>query len=235
MPLNPERVSITLLGAASTGQSTAPMEASGFVIFESAATNLVAGDTNGRRDIFVTDIGDIFTILRVNTSTSGAQATGGDSRNPSLSRRCVDPVNAPNEQDCDLIFVYESAATNLDSLDANGIQDVFESRSRSFIRGDVNENRLVNSDDLTFLERSQECPENPCGSMCEMCPPPACDSSADIDDDGGFNSGDFLFFFNFLNMGGPPPPHPFPACGKDRTTDGLSCGTLSLGGIQCEQ
>src|SRR5436190_22972539 len=59
-----------------------------FVAFESDATNLVTGDTNGVEDVFVRDTRNQFTSL-VSRATSGAlgngsstrSAIGGDGRN----------------------------------------------------------------------------------------------------------------------------------------------------------
>jgi hypothetical protein len=50
-----------------------------FVTFSSDATNLVTGDTNGSRDVFVHDrlTGE---TKRVSVSSAGAEATGGYSR-----------------------------------------------------------------------------------------------------------------------------------------------------------
>lgn len=55
-----------------------------FVVFRSAATNLVAGDTNGHSDVFVRDIATNLTT-RVSVASGGIQATGGDSNNPCIS------------------------------------------------------------------------------------------------------------------------------------------------------
>jgi len=84
------------------------------VAFESAATNLVAGDTNGVMDVFVhvrdpaTGIG---ITTRVSVDSAGAQANG-ESRVASLSGdgRYV---------------VFESDATNLVANDNNGVTDIF--------------------------------------------------------------------------------------------------------------
>jgi Tol biopolymer transport system component len=81
-----------------------------FVAFQSAATNLVAGDTNGTIDIFVHDF-QAGTTERVSVSTSGKEA---DSRSdwPSLSG--------------DGRFVaFESDADNLVNGDTNLKRDVF--------------------------------------------------------------------------------------------------------------
>ena len=82
-----------------------------YVAFESAATHLVAGDTNGCEDIFVRDRHD-GTTERVSVLTGGAQATGGGSFLPSIS--------------ADGRYVaFESDATDLVAGDTNGLCDVF--------------------------------------------------------------------------------------------------------------
>jgi Tol biopolymer transport system component len=81
-----------------------------WVAFETAANNLVAGDTNGRLDICVHDrlLGR---TARVNVSTGGAQALDGDSLRPAIS--------------LDGRYVaFDSAASNL-VADTNGQRDVF--------------------------------------------------------------------------------------------------------------
>jgi Tol biopolymer transport system component len=78
--------------------------------FTSTSTNLVGGDTNGARDVFVQDW-LASEMARVSVATDGAQANG-DSSGPSLSAdgRYV---------------VFVSAATNLVTADTNGEPDVF--------------------------------------------------------------------------------------------------------------
>jgi Tol biopolymer transport system component len=81
------------------------------VAYQSGATNLVAGDTNSRRDIFHHGVGTRLTTL-VNRAANGGVANG-DSLGPSISadgRRVA----------------YSSSATDLVARDANGaITDVF--------------------------------------------------------------------------------------------------------------
>jgi Tol biopolymer transport system component len=81
-----------------------------YAAFESEATNLVTGDTNGFSDCFVHDFQSGATIL-VSLSSGGAQGNWV-SNSPSLSRdgRYV---------------VFDSIATNLVSGDTNGFRDVF--------------------------------------------------------------------------------------------------------------
>src|SRR2546421_173164 len=68
-------VSLSSSGAAANAQSDAEViSANGrYVAFNSPATNLVPGDTNGQRDIFVRDLRTGKTS-RVNVSSTGAQA-----------------------------------------------------------------------------------------------------------------------------------------------------------------
>lgn len=80
------------------------------IAFASDATNLVPGDTNNVRDVFVRDV-TAATTLRVSVATGGAQADGA-SRSPSVSS--------------DGRFVaFASDATNLVANDTNGTTDVF--------------------------------------------------------------------------------------------------------------
>ncbi|MBM4050348.1 MAG: hypothetical protein FJ279_35070, partial [Planctomycetes bacterium] len=80
-----ERVSVASDGTQSDGSSFAPsLSADGrYVAFQSYATNLVAGDTNGRADVFVYDL-QSRTIQRASV-TSGATETNGDNWSPALS------------------------------------------------------------------------------------------------------------------------------------------------------
>jgi hypothetical protein len=55
------------------------------VAFRSAATNLVTGDTNNRRDIFVRDLGAGTTVLASRANTAGGAIGNQDSYLPSLS------------------------------------------------------------------------------------------------------------------------------------------------------
>jgi len=106
------RVSVDSLGRQANGPSFNPaISADGrFIAFESDATNLVAGDTNGKRDVFVHDV-TAGTTVRVSVDSLGRQANGA-SFNPAMSG--------------DGVFVaFESDATNLVAGDTNGQRDVF--------------------------------------------------------------------------------------------------------------
>jgi Tol biopolymer transport system component len=106
------RINTDALGNQSNGYSGTPgWSADGrYIIFESEASNLVSGDTNGVRDIFIKDL-TTGAVQRVSTSGSGVQANK-ESGNGSLSS---------NGQ----YAVFVSAATNLTSGDSNGVADIF--------------------------------------------------------------------------------------------------------------
>src|SRR5574341_1547585 len=80
------RVSISTVGAQATAASRfADLSGDGrFVVFDSPASTLVDGDTNGVGDVFVRDR-RTGTTTRVSVSSSGAQASGA-SDSASISR-----------------------------------------------------------------------------------------------------------------------------------------------------
>ncbi|MCB2187319.1 MAG: hypothetical protein KQJ78_12930 [Deltaproteobacteria bacterium] len=108
-----------------------------YVVFDSAATNLVEGDTNGRTDIFVRDLQTGVTT-RINLAPNGDQADGS-SFDPHLSGdgRYV---------------VYESFATNLVEGETNGQNDVFvydtvsRTTTRVSVKSDGTEGNNVSED-----------------------------------------------------------------------------------------
>ncbi|WP_386067870.1 hypothetical protein ACFJIW_24110 [Tahibacter sp. UC22_41] len=82
-----------------------------YALFHSAASNLVAGDTNGRNDLFIHDhVSGI--IERVNVSTLGAQANDESAPLASLS-------------DDGRYVVFESRATNLVADASSGAPQVY--------------------------------------------------------------------------------------------------------------
>jgi Tol biopolymer transport system component len=85
------------------------------VAFRSRATNLVPGDTNGVRDLFVRDRGTGQT-RRVNVGPAGAQAEA-EAQGGSIS---ADGGLAS----------FDSGAANLWPGDTNGLGDVFVTRAR---------------------------------------------------------------------------------------------------------
>jgi uncharacterized repeat protein (TIGR01451 family) len=106
------RISNTAGGAPGNGTSTDPaMSPDGrYVAFMSAASNLVAGDTNSVRDIFVYDRQT--QQMSLVSKTSAGVAGNDTSTNPEIS-------NAP------AYVVFSSAATNLAAGDTNGVTDTF--------------------------------------------------------------------------------------------------------------
>jgi hypothetical protein len=106
------RSSVSSSEAQADGQNDYPsVSADGrYVAFQSLATNLVSGDTNGFGDVFVRDhqTGD---TERVSVDSSGTQADG-ESLNAAIS-----------SEGRNVAFV--SAATNLVPADTNGTYDVF--------------------------------------------------------------------------------------------------------------
>ena len=107
-----ERVSVDSGGGQANGASfLGGMSADGrFVVFASTASNLVPGDTNGLRDVFIRDR-QMGTTERVSVSSLGAEANA-DSFDASVS--------------ADGRFVaFESAASNLVTGDTNGVSDDF--------------------------------------------------------------------------------------------------------------
>ena len=107
------RVSVATGGAQANDWSTERLAISGngnCVAFTSYATNLVTGDTNSRRDVFVHDRGTGATY-RASVANDGSQANEA-SWAPAIS------------QDGRYI-AFTSSATNLVAGDTNGVWDVF--------------------------------------------------------------------------------------------------------------
>jgi Tol biopolymer transport system component len=111
-PVPTSRISTATDGTQANGHSIAPaISADGrFVAFYSDASNLVAGDTNRARDVFVRDL-QTGETTRVSVAADGAEANG-DSFAPAISGdgRCV---------------VFSSSASNLVPGDANRANDIF--------------------------------------------------------------------------------------------------------------
>ena len=159
------RVSVASDGTQGNGESRTPaISADGrFVSFNSAATNLVAGDTNGYMDIFVHDMQTGVTT-RVSVSSGGVQGnsiSGDFSRLSADGRYVVFNSNASNLVPSDMnhtfdVFVHDmdTGTTERDSVDsagreANGASDfptissdgryvVFQSRASDLVGSDTN-------------------------------------------------------------------------------------------------
>lgn len=106
------RASVSSGGAQANDKSEGGMiSADGrWLAFASEASNLVPGDRNGERDIFVRDLRRNATT-RVSVSTTGVQGNGY-SDGPAISADGA-------------IIVFTSDASNLVAGDTNGVEDVF--------------------------------------------------------------------------------------------------------------
>ena len=62
-------------------------------------------------------------------------------------------------------------------------------------------------------------------------PAPSCLDAADANDDGALEIIDAVYLPNFLSLGGPAPPEPFPTCNPDQTIDELGCESF----VGCEE
>jgi Tol biopolymer transport system component len=106
------RASVDSAGTEAIGWSYSPaLSADGrYVAFSSSASNLVAGDTNGYRDIFVRDT-IANTTSRMSVDSAGDEGNG-HSHHPALS--------------ADGRYVtFSSTASNLVAGDTNGLEDIF--------------------------------------------------------------------------------------------------------------
>lgn len=138
------RISFGLAGKQANGASFFPSVSDNgrLVAFSSDATNLVTGDTNRRRDVFVVD-----TVLNRTTRVSvggsrGVQANGV-SGNARISGSGV-------------VVAFTSTASNLVSGDTNAMMDVFvrnmSTKTTILASTDVAGNRTSN--DIHFLDLS---------------------------------------------------------------------------------
>ncbi len=106
------RLSLASDGAQSNGNSGDPtISADGrYVVFISDADNLVSGDTNGTRDIFLRDT-QTNTTTRISVASDGIQANNTNN-NPAISAN-------------GRYVVFASDASNLVAGDTNGASDIF--------------------------------------------------------------------------------------------------------------
>lgn len=106
------RVSVGLGNTQPNGHSYRPSVSQDgrYIGFESLATNLISGDSNGFRDVFLYDAQTNAT-RRGSVTTSGGQ-TNNDSFDPSVTRDGI-------------VLAFESPATNIVSNDVNNSPDAF--------------------------------------------------------------------------------------------------------------
>ena len=98
---------------AGNGISSAPLisQEGRYVVFQSAASDLVSNDLNGADDVFVRDFG-LGTTLPVSVNPTGQEMGNG----PSTLL-----ASSPDGR----FVVFESTATNLVAGDTNGMSDYF--------------------------------------------------------------------------------------------------------------
>lgn len=123
------RVSAAALGLSANGESDFPtISADGrYVGFDSTATNLVPGDSNGAGDVFVWDR-STQQIVRASVAADGAQADAGSG---------LSTISADGSR-----IAFLSAADNLVGDDSNGYKDAFvkDLRTGAVTRVDVASN-----------------------------------------------------------------------------------------------
>ncbi len=113
LPGQTQWINVGLFGTPDGASGGPASNVDGTVIaFYSSASNLVAHDTNGARDVFAAAAG---TIERLSVSSSGAQADG-----PSQAQGGSTAISADGQ-----VVAFYSAATNLVPHDTNGWTDVF--------------------------------------------------------------------------------------------------------------
>lgn len=111
------RVSITSDGSQANGPSWAgTISADGrYIAFESSASDLVQGDTNGKDDVFVHDR-QTGQTTRVSVASDGSQANGANHDG------CGSTASISGDG---RFVVFTSAASNLVPADTNGTTDIF--------------------------------------------------------------------------------------------------------------
>jgi peptidoglycan hydrolase-like protein with peptidoglycan-binding domain len=140
------RISVSTAGVEADDSAYAPSvsEDGRYVVFISAATNLVAGDTNGVTDVFLRDT-QSNTTTRISVSTAGVQSNGG--------------VNSYVSMNSDgRYIVFSSAATNLVAGDTNGVTDVFlrDTQSNTTTRISVSTAGLEGDQQSTYNSVSED-------------------------------------------------------------------------------
>lgn len=119
-------ISVSSEGVQANGGSARPVtsDSGRFVVFSSAASNLVSDDSNGQPDFFLHDR-DTGITTRVNLSTNGDQAVGYSGQYAGIS-------------DDGQIISFESSAANLVPNDTNSSSDVFVAEA-----GPISPNNLI--------------------------------------------------------------------------------------------
>lgn len=91
-----------------------------------------------------------------------------------------------------------------------------------FVRGDVNQDRIVDTSDAI-------------GVLLHLFRPgfvAPCEKAADVNDSGSVDLTDAIYALSFLFKGGARPPAPFAGCGTDPTPDALGCASTACGAVE---
>ena len=116
------RISVASNGAEADDDSSSPsISADGrYVAFDSYASNLVPGDTNGKYDVFVHDR-QAKQTTRVSVATDGSEGSGDTCDAYGNGCGSVSPSISPDGR----YVAFASHASNLVAGDTNGMEDVF--------------------------------------------------------------------------------------------------------------
>ncbi len=139
------------LTAGGNGPSDSPsISADGrYVVYRSAASDLVVGDDNEQPDVFVFDrLGGINTLISVNQT--GAGSGNGPSSTPLISadggiivfKSVASDLTAGDNNGAQDVFVFHLAKGLLEDLDGDGMDDAWEVR----YFGDLSHNGSADSD-----------------------------------------------------------------------------------------
>ena len=115
--------------------------------------------------------------------------------------------------------------TNADQADGDGdgVGDACAEPIERFVRGDSNDDGVLDVSDAFFTLLVLFLPGE--------SPTPHCWSAVDSNDDSTIDVSDVTFSLIFLFQSGSQLPTPFPECGTDSTDDGLSCEASGCGAV----
>ncbi len=114
----------------------------------------------------------------------------------------------------DNVILAGPGGTALDVLDAECASLQVQADETSFIRGDANDDSMVNLTDAIFI----------LSHLFMGGEGPSCLAAADSTGNRSLDLSDSVFLLNFLFNGGDAPPAPFPACGPyEARDDDLPC------------
>jgi Ca2+-binding RTX toxin-like protein len=200
-------VSVATGGGAGDNQSFgASISGNGrYVVFQSDATNLVAGDTNGTTDIFVRD-------LQTNTTTRVSAATDGTQANQLSGQASISADGR--------YVVFFSLADNLVQGDTNGLRDIF---LKDLVTGNVT--RLSVAFDGTELNDLSNTPSISADGRYVTFQTQATDTGV-----GSEGNGTGFDIFRISLVAGAGADRMLGSDGND-TIDGLSGDDILLGGF----